>query len=731
VLHIAYYWGGQHTAIKGDDIHKKFLIFVYPYIKDGKYYGHSELREVFNLWLAKQNILKWRNSYIQNYGAPIANIKYDADTTNADEVDSVKEMIANLQEQTYFTNPSIRDSEGKLQPKFDIEFIDVTKGGSATTNIHESAINQLDTMIRRKLLLPDELGFSETKTGSLAKAETQFELMLSVILYYHGRLEEMANKEIIPQLVDYNFPGVTKYPEWKFQKIDNKLRGDLLQILIQNGVVAASEPWIREYVNIPEAPEDVSNKTKKELGKLNIPNQGVASMPANAPGRVPTTTSHQGYDFPEQNTPHNISPVAGQIDNTGPGSQYPVNVGAYGSAKDHTGGNIGPIPGGMAKTDDGHGPAPTPMWRTFKRKSIHDVYDFDAHRKDLDKNEADFLKEYTEICKEMSEGFVRQIQRKKIIENKDMKAFNTISIPKGDMKKLLTQYLSKMYLLGKANAIDQNKSRLKKARPQAFTRKYLFTIDETEDGIDWLDREWIDNYMKEYGELGILTKEDKDFLKKLHDKAFFITGEEETRMLKVFHIIDDGINTGLQARDIISAIESKLSEDRQKYALTIARTNGSDSYNTGCMNLYMSDEVRPGIEAFLFSAIMDDVTSDICRDLDGKVIYKDDPNLGQYVPPVHFNAVVEGTRIKTSEGEKKIELVVKGDRVLTHENNFMEVYDTMSKFEDKEYLEIELDDGKTINITAEHPVFTVRGWIPAGELNMNDDIVTEEDIHNG
>ena len=25
VLHIAYYWGGQHIAVKGDDIEKKFL----------------------------------------------------------------------------------------------------------------------------------------------------------------------------------------------------------------------------------------------------------------------------------------------------------------------------------------------------------------------------------------------------------------------------------------------------------------------------------------------------------------------------------------------------------------------------------------------------------------------------------------------------------------------------------------------------------------------------------
>ena len=649
VLHIGYYWGGQHIAISGDDIYKKFLIFVYPYIKDGIYYGNSELKEVFNLWLAKQNILKWRNTYIQNYGMPIMQIIYDVDTTTDKERSDVQDMMGHLQEQQYLSVPAIKDlTTGELRPKIRIEPIKVTdSSGSQNTQIHERAIDQLDKMIKRKLLLPDKLGFSESPGGSYNQSDVQFDILMSVILFYLGRIEDVANKEIITQLVDYNFPGVHAYPRWEFDRIDNKLRGDMLQILIQNGVVAADEPWIRKYVNVPEAPEDIDPKTEEAINSM-IPQKNIAQGTG---GTVPSTTVAQGYDsaraFPKnENTPHQASPVQGHVENYGPGSQ-PVNIGAYagqdprskawgGREGQPQQGSPGPIPGGMAKTDNGHGPAPTPQWRTYTRKSIHDVYNFDAHRKDLDKNEADFIKEYNEVCQEMGENLVRQIQRKKIIEDKDLSSFKDIKIPKGDLKKLLTQYLAKMYLLGKANAIDQNKSRLKKARPQAFTKRY-FTIDETDDGIDWLDRTWIDNYLKEYGELGILTDEDKQYMKSLRDKAFYITGETEARMLKCFQIIDSGIKDGLMARDIISAIETQLSDDRQQYALTIARTNSAEAYNTAGMNLYMSDEVRPGVEAFLFSAIMDDVTTDICAENNGKIIYKDDSELSMYLPPLHFN----------------------------------------------------------------------------------------------
>ena len=48
----------------------------------------------------------------------------------------------------------------------------------------------------------------------------------------------------------------------------------------------------------------------------------------------------------------------------------------------------------------------------------------------------------------------------------------------------------------------------------------------------------------------------------------------------------------------------------------------------------------------------------------------------------------------------------------------------------KEYFEIELECGKKINITGEHPVLTGRSWIRVDELLITDEIVCVEDVQN-
>ena len=38
-------------------------------------------------------------------------------------------------------------------------------------------------------------------------------------------------------------------------------------------------------------------------------------------------------------------------------------------------------------------------------------------------------------------------------------------------------------------------------------------------------------------------------------------------------------------------------------------------------------------------------------------------------------------------------------------------------------LRLELEDGKILELTENHPVYTInRGWVRAGELNENDDV---------
>lgn len=68
---------------------------------------------------------------------------------------------------------------------------------------------------------------------------------------------------------------------------------------------------------------------------------------------------------------------------------------------------------------------------------------------------------------------------------------------------------------------------------------------------------------------------------------------------------------------------------------TIVRTNLTDAYNQG--RLVQGKEAGDLLEGWQYSAIMDDRTTDICQELDGKVFLANDDSVDSLKPPRHFN----------------------------------------------------------------------------------------------
>lgn len=129
------------------------------------------------------------------------------------------------------------------------------------------------------------------------------------------------------------------------------------------------------------------------------------------------------------------------------------------------------------------------------------------------------------------------------------------------------------------------------------------------------------------------------------------------------------------------------------------------------------------VYAFQYSAILDNRTTALCRKLDWMTVRPDSPEVKDFQPPNHWNAIIENTLIETNDWKKHIQDIKIWDYVLTHENRYCKVYDTMNKFEDKEYYEIILNNWYKLNITGEHPILTSRWWIRVDELNSSDKII--------
>ena len=90
------------------------------------------------------------------------------------------------------------------------------------------------------------------------------------------------------------------------------------------------------------------------------------------------------------------------------------------------------------------------------------------------------------------------------------------------------------------------------------------------------------------------------------------------------------------------------------------------------------------------------------------------------------------TLISTPEGDKRIKDLKVGDIVISfnektrefENKRVLEVFENHKSSENANMLEIELENGKKVQITENHPVLTEnRGWVRAGDLTEEDSIV--------
>ena len=284
---------GDNTVIEGEDLYNKFLIFTYPYPKDGNYYGDSDLKEVYPQWYAKFNIFRFRNQFLERYGMPVPTITYDSQKTSANEKNELKLMLKNFQDSMYFLIPGSWNKEAKdLIGKFKIELLE--KRHANETEQYENAIDQIDKQIARKLLLPDKLGFSETTTGSYSLGETQYKIFVAVIEDLQHKIELLVNS-LIKRIVDLNYFNIKDYPTYQFNKLSKHIQQEMLKILLEKGVIDKREGWIRKYVDIPtlDDKEKEEIEKKKEEDRENAPPPFQPPPPGQQPGQFPPKPNQQ------------------------------------------------------------------------------------------------------------------------------------------------------------------------------------------------------------------------------------------------------------------------------------------------------------------------------------------------------------------------------------------------------------------------------------------------------
>lgn len=230
--------------------------------------------------------------------------------------------------------------------------------------------------------------------------------------------------------------------------------------------------------------------------------------------------------------------------------------------------------------------------------------------------------------------------------------------------------------------------------------------------------------------LSELDKLPAELIKKILSFSATLIGKQ---VADLENIIIFQLANSIQNKVSASELEGDLIEAAEEYFAAQSITAGAGLAASTIVNdarsaFFYQDDTLEKIDAFQF--VNDSPVTDICSDLNGSIFEADDPGADLYRPPLHFNAVLENSLIEAPNGLIKIQDIKENDIVITHTGQNKKVLKTMSKFEDKEYFVLELDNGKSISLTGEHPVLTKnRSWVRCDELNLTDDIVCIEDVY--
>jgi phage gp29-like protein len=173
---------------------EKFIIYTYQK-KFDNLYGQSEINKgVYRAWWSKEAIIKFWNIFLERHGSPTPVVKLPRNA-GVQEKERVKQIIKNWQTKTGISFPE----------DFEIELLKVDSGQASAG--FEKAIDKYNTMIARRMLIPDLMGLSggETKGGSYALGEKQFDILMTVIGYIRQDVERLINKHLVSKLVMWNF----------------------------------------------------------------------------------------------------------------------------------------------------------------------------------------------------------------------------------------------------------------------------------------------------------------------------------------------------------------------------------------------------------------------------------------------------------------------------------------------------------------------------------------------
>lgn len=623
---------------------EKFIHFVVNPDVD-EHYGQSELREVYRAWFSKDNIIKFRNIWLEKHAGGFRWVNSKSRPGTADYV-NLQSVMSNIYSSTGVILPEGMELHGDYP---------------ANNDGFKKAIDDYNTDIARGLLVPNLLGVSpEGQTGSYAQSTNQLESFLWTLEADTARLEDALNEQLFKQLGDINF-GDGAWPRYKFQPVSKSKMLEIVTTwkdLVTAGAVTPSkkdEEYMRELLEMPASSDDDDDDKSATRPDTALNGAQVSSMveviSKVADGTIPKESAIQILvsAFPlsmqeaqnmvntvEVREPASVPPQLPQPGQPSNPDQDPSKQPQQPTGTTPQGGNEPNNKNNNTDKEVGN----HQVDETVIGQSLVTVSAFSkaVQRVDfavIDKASTNLIEDSVDSIAGVMDLVVKDLIEKgrsggelsKDVE-KNIEALSVDSKLKGKLNKTISTSLKDSHALGLKHAQVE----VDRAKKDDFSRKF------NRKRLDMIAEDFFK--VQSFRMAGNLTDDAVKTIENIimNGARYDWTWDQvEKEVYREFAA--KGMISAAQARE---ALGEALGVDNPDARLrTVVRTSTFDAINTARYDYFTDPGLSDFVRAFQYSAILDSRTTAICRHLD-------DDNAGdhsaewyadnlQYRPPNHYN----------------------------------------------------------------------------------------------
>lgn len=265
---------------------EKLLVFVNE--KEGaNWLGKSVLRPAYKHWFIKDQLYRIDAIAAERHGVGIPVMELPDDKSDDTNMTRAEDILLGIRahERGYVVTPA--------GYKFSLAGM-----GQGRAMDLLPIIQHHDRMIAVSVLAP-QLALGENPQGSFAMSKDQSGFFMLAERAVASQIADVHNRYLIPKWVNFNYAGVTRYPQLSFGAIETRDIEGLINALVpavNAGLVTADdrlEAWLRDTAGMPERDPSTSRLAVKITERVSPPS------PTANPDVLPNEVGPQPAPKPE------------------------------------------------------------------------------------------------------------------------------------------------------------------------------------------------------------------------------------------------------------------------------------------------------------------------------------------------------------------------------------------------------------------------------------------------